>query len=174
MLDVLQLFKRLFKPSQCQSLKLRTFRDYKIPMIQRKKPDVDIVKDVLNALLEAQPASSFVQSLSHQYEERGGLSKKQLEGLHKKALNVKTMPVSWLATLEAVILKRPTRYKSTAPAPKPFYEEKDTKHGEMIEAILAKYPQHKRVLYFQAKYNNNEALSPADITELERFNKILK
>jgi len=143
-------------------------------MIQRKKPDVDIVKEVLLAVLDDNPASTFTQSLSYQYEERGGLSKKQLEGLYKKAAKVKSMPVNWLATLEAVILKRPTRYKSTAPPPKPFYEEKDKKHGEMIEAILAKYPQHKRVLFFKLKYDNNEQLSPADISELEKFNKILK
>ena len=84
------------------------------------------------------------------------------------------MPVNWLATLEAVILKRPTRYKSVTPVSKPLYEEKDKKHGEMIEAILAKYPQHKRVLFFQSKYDANQPLSPADITELEKFNKILK
>ena len=84
------------------------------------------------------------------------------------------MPVNWLATLEAVILKRPTRYKSAAPVSKPLYEEKDKKHGEMIEAILAKYPQHKRVLFFKSKYDSNQQLSPADISELEKFNKILK
>lgn len=143
-------------------------------MIQRKKPDVDVIKDILNALLKAQPASTFVQSLSFQYEERGGLSKKQLEGLHKKALKINTIPVGWLATLEALILKKPTRYKSAPPAPKPMYEEKDIRQGEMIDSILAKYPQHKRVLFFKAKYENNETLSPTDITELERFHKLLK
>ena len=51
----------------------------------RKKPDVDIINDVLKASREAYPNSSFVQSLALQYEERGGLSKKQLEGLYKKA-----------------------------------------------------------------------------------------
>jgi hypothetical protein len=48
--------------------------------MQRLKPDVDIVLDILKAVLEAQPLSSFTQSLLHQYVERGGLSKKQLEG----------------------------------------------------------------------------------------------
>lgn len=143
-------------------------------MIQRKKPDVDVIKDVLTALQKAQPESTFVNSLAHQYEERGGLSKKQLEGLHKKALKVKTIPVGWLATLEAVILKKPTRYKSAPPPPKPMYEDKNPLHGEMISAILAKYPQHKRVLFFQAKFDNNETLSPSDISELERFHKLLK
>ena len=138
----------------------------------RKKPDVDIINDVLKASKEAYPNSSFVQSLSLQYEERGGLSKKQLEGLYKKAENIKTIPPNWLATLEAEILKRPTRYKSTPPPPKPLYE-KDEKAGAIIEAILQKYPQHKRVLFFRSKYQNNESFSAAELAELEKFQKLL-
>ena len=53
--------------------------------MQRKKPEVDVVLQILQASLEAQPSSSFLQSLLFQYQERGGLSKKQLEGLHAKA-----------------------------------------------------------------------------------------
>lgn len=139
----------------------------------RKKVDVDVISDVLQALLEAQPQSTFVQSLSHQYQERGGLSKKQLEGLYKKAQKVNTIPANKLATLEAVILKRPTRYKSAPPPPKPLYE-KDERIGQMIEAILAKYPQHKRVIFLKSKYDNNEPLLPAEVLELERFSKLLK
>lgn len=139
----------------------------------RKKIDVDVISDVLKALMEAQPHSTFVQSLFQQYQERGGLSKKQLEGLYNKALKVSTIPDSKLATLEAVILKRPTRYKSTPPPPKPMYE-KDERIGQMMEAILVKYPQHKRVVFLKAKYDNNETLTPAEVLEVERFNKLLK
>lgn len=139
----------------------------------RKKPDVDVIKDVLKAALEAYPASVFIQSLLFQYEERGGLSKKQLQGLHQKASKVKDIPAGKLATLEAEILKRPTRYKSAPPPPQPLYTKNEA-IGEMIEAILAKYPQHKRVVFFRTKYVNNEVLSPADITEIERFYKLLK
>jgi hypothetical protein len=138
----------------------------------RKKPDVDVIKDVLQAALEAYPASAFIQSLSHQYVERGGLSKKQLQGLFQKASKVKSIPAGKLATLEAEILKRPTRYKSEPPPNQPLYT-KDEAKGKMIEAILTKYPQHKRVLFFKTKYDNNEVLSAADITELERFYKLL-
>jgi len=141
--------------------------------MQRKKIDVDVVKDILNAALQAYPESTFVQSLNRQYEERGGLSKKQLEGLFKKAQKIKGLAVSKLATLEAEILKKPTRYKSTLPENKPLYT-KEEKTGEMIEAILAKYPHHKRVLFFKAKYDNNEPLSSAEILELERFSKLAK
>jgi len=108
-----------------------------------------------------------------QYEERGGLSKKQLEGLFKKAQKINGLPAGKLATLEAEILHRPTRYKSKLPDNKPLYS-KEEKTGEMIDAILAKYPQHKRVLFFKAKYDNDEPLSPADMLELEKFAKILK
>jgi 3-hydroxyacyl-CoA dehydrogenase len=139
----------------------------------RKKIDVDIIKDVLEALMEAQPHSTFVQSLYRQYQERGGLSKKQLEGLYNKSQKVDSIPANKLATLEAVILKRPTRYKSAPPPPKPMYE-KDERIGKMMEDILAKYPQHKRVLFLKSKYDNNETLTPAEILEVERFTKVLK
>lgn len=141
--------------------------------MQRKKPDVDIISDILKLSMEAYPDSTFVHSLNHQYIERGGLSKKQLEGLYQKALKVKTIPVGKLATLEAVILKKPNRYKSELPANVPLYE-KDEQTGLMIHAILAKYPEHKRVLFFQSKYENNEVMQPAEMAELQRFAKLLK
>lgn len=140
--------------------------------MQRLKPDVDIVLDILNAVLAAQPLSSFTQSLLHQYQERGGLSRKQLQGLHSKASKINTIPPNKLATLEAIILKKPQRYKSTLPENKQFYE-KDETAGELINAILTKYPQHKRVLFFKSKFENNEPLSPADLAELQKFSKLL-
>lgn len=138
----------------------------------RKKPGVDVVKDLLELVLVAQPASSFVKSLLLQYEERGGLSKKQLEGLYNKASKITSIPPAKLATLEAMLLNRPNRYKSKLPENKPLYD-RDPVVGEKIGAILDKYPEHKRVLFFQAKYDNNEPLSPAEATELERFYKLL-
>ena len=139
----------------------------------RKKPDVDVILDILNAAREAYPASGFLQSLWQQYQERGGLSKKQLEGLFGKASQVGSIPAAKLATLEAEILKRPNRYKSSKPATTPLYT-KDEHAGNLIRDILIKYPQHKRVLYFKIKWENNEPLLPAEIAELERFHKLLK
>lgn len=139
----------------------------------KKKVDVDVVSDILEAALVAYPESTFIKSLSHQYQERGGLSKKQLEGLYQKSLKIKSIPPGKLATLEAMILKKPTRYKSAPPPPKPLYS-KDERVGELISAILAKYPQHKRVLFFQSKYDNNESLSVTEIAELEKFKKLLQ
>ena len=141
-------------------------------MIQKKKPDVDVIMDVLQETLKANPTSPFVQSLLFQYQERGGLSKKQLEGLHSKAVKVLTIAAGKLATLQAIILKKPTRYKSPLPIAAAAYV-KDTADGDLITAILSKYPLHKRVLFYQAKFDNNEVLSVAEKTELEKFAKLL-
>ena len=141
-------------------------------MMYRKKPDVDIINDLLKETLAAEPDSAFIQSLLHQYQERGGLSKKQLEGLYQKAAKIKTIAANKLATLEAVILKRPTRYKSVLPPTSPLYT-KDVAAGKLIAEILEKYPHHKRVLFLKVKYDNNEILSATELSDLQRFYKLL-
>lgn len=142
-------------------------------MLQRKKTDVDIIKDILEAVQLARPDSAFVKSLAFQYEERGGLSKKQLEGLYHKAVKVASIPESKLTTLEAIIKKKPTKFKSAPPKPTPLYT-KDEAVGKMIHDILAKYPQHKMVLFYKTKYDNNETLHAPEIADLQRFSKLLK
>jgi hypothetical protein len=141
--------------------------------MRRIRPDVDIIMDILKAVLEAQPLSSFTQSLLQQYQERGGLSKKQLEGLYGKASKLPSIPPGKLATLEAIILRKHSKHKSERPAVTPLYE-KDDESGPVIEAILEKYPQHKRVLFFKSKYDNNELLSVTEKAELLKFSKLLK
>ncbi|HEU5166201.1 MAG TPA: hypothetical protein VFU29_11705 [Chitinophagaceae bacterium] len=135
--------------------------------------DVDVIRDVLEQTEIAFPASAFVKSIHQQYLNRGGLSKKQLEGLYQIAQKVNTIPVGKLSTLEAIILKKPTRYKSEKPPLAPLYK-KDEELGKKITAILEKYPQHKRVLFLKAKYDNNEVFSSAETAELEKFYKLLR
>jgi hypothetical protein len=142
-------------------------------MMHRKNPDVDIIMDVLQAAHTAYPDSVFIKSLLNQYQERGGLSKKQLEGLYHKAVKVRSIPPNKLATLEAEILKRPNRYKSTLPENSPLYK-KDEEIGQLIDAILQKYPQHKRVLFLKTKYDNHETLTSSEITDLKKFHSLLK
>lgn len=137
----------------------------------RKKPDVDVIMDILDAALVAYPESTFIKSLWTQYQERGGLSKKQLEGLYGKASKVSSIPHQKLATLEAEIRKRPNRYKSEAPPPTPLYA-KDESIGEKISFILAINPDHKRVLFFKSKYDNNETLTASEISELKKFHSL--
>ncbi len=141
--------------------------------MQKKKPDIDIINEVLEECILAYPVSSFVISLYKQYRERGSLSKKQLQGLFSKASQVKDIVPGKLATLEAVINKMPTRYKSELPEPKPMFEKEEST-GKAIEEILEKYPQHKRVLFLKSKYENNELLSSAEIADLKRFKQLLK
>lgn len=141
--------------------------------MQRKKVDVDVIKDVLLLVQAARPDDAFVKSILFQYEERGGLSKKQLEGLLGKASRIAHIPIGKLATLEAIILKKPTKERSAASAPTAFFV-KDETVGEMINNILSKYPQHKQVLFLKAKYENNETLTSPEISELKKFEKMLK
>jgi hypothetical protein len=135
-------------------------------------PGVDIINEVLEDCIMAYPVSSFVISLYQQYQQRGSLSKKQLQGLYSKASGIEGIQQNKLATLEAVIKKMPTRYKSDLPVPKPLFE-KDEEQGHLMEIILNKYPQHKRVLFLKSKYDNNELLSAAEVAEIKKFAKLL-
>lgn len=139
--------------------------------MDKKKPAIDIINEVLEECILAYPVSSFIISLYQQYQRRGSLSKKQLQGLHAKASSVEGFSHAKLGTLEAIIKRMPTRYKSEAPPPKPLYE-KEEGVIELIEAVLSKFPQHKRVLFLQTKYQNNEMLTPQDLNDLKKFAEI--
>lgn len=141
--------------------------------MQRTNPDIDIILDVLRAMQQVQPHSVFINSLHQQYCERGSLSKKQLEGLYSKASKVNGIHPGKLATLQAIIMKKPTKYKSSVPADKPVIKTDDQLYGEMIHEILTKYPEHKRVLYLKARFENHDVLSPIEKSDLERFYKLL-
>lgn len=140
--------------------------------MQPNKPKLDIINMLLEDCIMAFPVSTFVISIYQQYQRRGWLSKKQLQGLYDKASKINGVLPGRLAALESIIKKMPTRQKSELPENKPMFE-KDEASGKLIEQILSKYPQHKRVLFLKAKYSNNEALSASDITELKKFSKML-
>lgn len=146
---------------------------YYFQPMQRMRPDVDIVLDILKAVTGAFPTNTFAQSILRQYQERGGLSKKQLQGLYGKAEKLESVSPAKLATLEAIILKKSEKTKSELPAVSPLYE-KDKATEELIQSILAKYPQHKRVLFLRSKYDNNEPLTAAEFSELQKFSRLLK
>jgi len=136
------------------------------------KGKIDIVNDLLEECILAYPLSSFIISIYKQYQQRGSLSKKQLQGLYGKASAVKNISQSKLGTLEAIIKRMPTRYKSELPAPGPLFE-KDKEAGMMIDEILTRYPQHKRVLFLKSKFENNEPLAAIEIAELKKFKQLL-
>lgn len=141
--------------------------------MHQPKDRLDIINEILEECIQSYPLSSFIISLYKQYQQRGSLSKKQLQGLYGKASKIEHLPPGKLATIEAIIKRMPTRYKSELPEIKPLFEKEEAT-GQLIEEILAKYPQHKRVLFLKAKYDNNELFSPADITDLKRFKSLVK
>jgi len=140
--------------------------------MHRIKPDLDIILNILKESLTAYPTSKFVESLLYQYQERGSLSKKQLEGLFSKASTVKSLSPGKLATLEAIILKMPNRERAPA-AVTVSLPAKDNLLESQLTDILAKYPQHKRVLFIKLKFDNNEPVSTLEKSEVERFHKLL-
>lgn len=119
------------------------------------------------------PVSSFIISLYKQYQQRGSLSKKQLQGLYDKASGIKDLAPGKLAAVEAIIKRMPTRFKSAIPENKPLYE-KDESVAEMLEFILSKNANHKRAVFLKAKFDNNEPLSPTEIAELKKFMQLLQ
>src|SRR5688572_10784218 len=117
------------------------------------------------------PVSSFIISLYKQYQQRGSLSKKQLQGLYDKASGIQGLAPGKLAAVEAIIKRMPTRFKSEKPENKPLYE-KDEETGTMINFILSKNPSHKRAMFLKSKFDNNETLSQAEMNELKKFMQV--
>ncbi len=133
---------------------------------------MDIVQILLNDMLQARPESDFIKSLHKQYCERGGLSKKQMEGLHSKASKTEGIAPGKLATLEAIIKKRPTWEKKDV-ATVSAVAEKDETILPILTALLEKYPAHKRVVYLKSKYDKNDPISTQEKEELLKFKKLL-
>ena len=146
---------------------MRRFAGKNSPSIE---PSVDVILMVLNAAHAARPNATLISSLLQQYRERGGLSKKQLEGLYSKASKIEGISPAHLATLEAIILKRPNRFKQEAP--KVETEKEEDIQTPLVESILQKFPAHKRILYFKMKLENREQLTALEKAELVKFGKL--
>ena len=134
--------------------------------------EVNIILNILETLRIENPDVVFINSLHHQFCNRGGLSKKQLEGLYAKADKSVIISTGKLATLEAIIKKKPTRYKSeiVLKAPEP---EKINDVEPLLKLILEKYPQHKMALFLHSKCKHNDALTEPEIAEIKRLAKVL-
>ena len=138
----------------------------------QQKPKLDIINMLLEDCIMAFPVSSFVISIYQQYQRRGWLSKKQLQGLYDKASKINGIPPGKLAALESIIKRMPTKDHSELPENTPMFT-KDEEAGLLMDEILAKYPQHKRVLFLKARYDNNEVITAVEIAELHKFKKLL-
>jgi hypothetical protein len=140
--------------------------------MHRTDPHIDIIMNILQLMMEKRPDSGFVKSLHQQYCERGGLSKRQLEGLYSKASGIEGFPTAKLATLEAIIKKKHSKERTpvskAAESPVP-----DIATAKLIDDILTKYPQHKMVVLLRSKFQKDGFLSAPDADELKRLGKIL-
>ena len=132
--------------------------------------DVDIIADLLQAVIKVRPEDSFCQSLWEQYCERGGLSKKQLEGLLGKATKFTEVSPGKLATLEAIIKKKHQKQRSEISAPV-TEAARDEQPGIDMNLILAKYPEHKRILFLKSRWDTNEELTAAELEDIIRLKK---
>ncbi|MBL0145875.1 MAG: hypothetical protein IPP48_09040 [Chitinophagaceae bacterium] len=135
--------------------------------------EINILLNILTKMKAAHPTSSFINSLYNQYCVQGGLSKKQMEGLLDKAKKTPQIPQGNIATLEALILKKITRERAAPTLKATQPPQKDEETGKLLQEILEKYPQHKRVLFIQSKYNKNEAITVLEIEEVKKFYKML-
>lgn len=140
--------------------------------MNRIDPDIDIIADLLKAVLKVRPEDGFCSSLLQQYQQRGGLSKKQLEGLLGKATKFTDAAPGKLATLEAIIKKKHSNHRSEVSEPIAT-PTNDDESIQLITKILEKYPAHKRVLLFKMKADKQELLSTAEKEELQKFARVL-
>lgn len=140
--------------------------------MNRIDPDIDIIADLLKAVLKVRPEDGFCSSLLQQYQQRGGLSKKQLEGLLGKATKFTESSPGKLATLEAIIKKKHSNHRSEASEPS-APPTNDDESLQLIAQILEKYPAHKRVLLFKMKVDKQELLIAAEKEELQKFARVL-
>ena len=138
---------------------------------EKRKDRYDIVNNILEECILAYPVSAFVISLYKQYQQRGSLSKKQLQGLYAKASEIEDLNPGKLATLQALIQKMPTRYKSELPELKT--DEGENKQLQVVEKILETFPQHKGALLLHSKLKTAGKLSPRETTDLDRFAQLL-
>ncbi|HCL04995.1 MAG TPA: hypothetical protein DHW64_03080, partial [Chitinophagaceae bacterium] len=138
-----------------------------------KKKKIDVIDKLLEACYQHNKDALFVMSLMHQYEERGSLSKKQLEGLLLKAKKVKDIPAGLIAGVEAIVLKMPTRDKTPVEDTRNKQQEPEGKWDELIQELLQKYPQHKRVLFLKAQLEQRKNLSVIEQKEVEKFYQLL-
>ena len=136
-----------------------------------KKGSLDFVEKILTACYNSNKDDLFVMSLMHQYEDRGFLTKGQLQGLFYKAEKVADLSAGLLATLERAISKLPTKEKKNAPIVLKE-EKKDEETENKLNEILAKYPQHKAVLGLQNNFKKYDKLNSNELNELKRLYKL--
>jgi hypothetical protein len=141
-----------------------------------KNKKIDVIDKLLSLCYAHNKDALFIMSLMHQYEERGSLSKKQLQGLLLKAQKIKEIPAHQIAAVEAIVLKMPNRDKTPVQKTTPAISEAEAQIAAsrtQTEQVLALYPSHKQVLLLRSKLMSHQSLTPQEQADLTKFVKIL-
>ena len=141
-----------------------------------KNKKIDVIDKLLSLCYAHNKDALFIMSLMHQYEERGSLSKKQLQGLLLKAQKIKEIPAHQIAAVEAIVLKMPTRDKTPVQKTTPAISEAEAHivaARAQTEQVLALYPSHKQVLLLRSKLMSHQSLTTQEQADLTKFVKIL-
>ena len=141
-----------------------------------KNKRIDVIDKLLALCYAHNKDALFIMSLMHQYEERGSLSKKQLQGLLLKAQKIKEIPAHQIAAVEAIVLKMPTRDKTPVQKTTPAISEAEAHivaARAQTEQVLALYPSHKQVLLLRSKLMSHQSLTTQEQADLTKFVKIL-
>ena len=141
-----------------------------------KNRKIDVIDKLLSLCYAHNKDALFIMSLMHQYEERGSLSKKQLEGLLLKAQKIKEIPAHQIAAVEAIVLKMPTRDKTPVQKTTPAINEAQAQISAALaqtDQVLALYPAHKQVLLLKSKLTSHQLLTPQEQADLTKFVKML-
>jgi hypothetical protein len=141
-----------------------------------KNKKIDVIDKLLSLCYAHNKDALFIMSLMHQYEERGSLSKKQLEGLLLKAQKIKEIPAHQIAAVEDIVLKMPTRDKTPVKKTTLAIDEAQVQISAALaqtDQILALYPAHKQVLLLKSKLTSHQPLTPQEQADLNKFVKIL-
>ena len=141
-----------------------------------KNKKIDVIDKLLSLCYAHNKDALFIMSLMHQYEERGSLSKKQLQGLLLKAQKIKEIPAHQIAAVEAIVLKMPNRDKTPVQKTTPAISEAEAHivaARAQTEQVLALYPSHKQVLLLRSKLMSHQSLTTQEQADLTKFVKIL-
>jgi hypothetical protein len=136
-------------------------------------PNIDVISKLLAEVIIARPNDEFCKSIQQQYFERGGLSKKQLEGLLGKAQKITSIAPAKLATLEAIIKRKHVTHKSMATITA-IEQKTDEENSKKLDAILSKYPQHKAAIFLKNELVKTGQLTVEQKADVARFCKALK
>ena len=144
--------------------------------IMKNSAEYDFLQEVFEWVFYNMPIqkdNSYIRNIYEFYQNNGGLSGKQIQVLLNEIEKIEVKPPFNPATLEAIIKKKAVKYRSKLPPVTPMYTE-DSESKDKLQQILAIAPQHKAAIAYMNKVNLNQALTPVEKEDINKFLKLLK